>query len=146
MKRVNLLFVAALAIVFSLSTNSFAQDKPEGHLYTVTTWKIAIPEDGSRAELDSLMTVYHNKVVAKNDKIVSTKVLHHYWGSDNRDVVFINEYASWGDIEAAGDLQEKLTKEAWPDKAEAQKFFKAMGKYMIKHSDEIYMGMPDMSK
>ena len=146
MKRINLLFVAVLAIVFSFSTNSFAQDKPQGHFYTVTTWKFTIPEDGSRSELDSLMTVWHDMVIVKNDKVVSEKVLRHYWGHDMRDWVFVTEYASWADIEAAGDMQGKLVEAAWPDKMDRKKFFSAFNKYAVTHSDEIFQELPDLAK
>lgn len=146
MKKFYLLSLALIAMALSSSLSGYAQDKPQKHFYTVTTWKFTIPEDGSNAELDSLMKVWHDMVVVKNEKVVSEKVLRHYWGHDMRDWVFVTEYASWADIEAAGDMQGKLVEAAWPDKADRKKFFKAFNKYAVTHSDEIYQDQPDLAK
>ena len=146
MRRIYFLLASALIFILAASNSSYAQDEPKGHLYTVTTWKFSIPQDGSPAELDSLLKVYQDKVVVKNDKIISQKVWRHYWGADLRDWVVVSEFATWDDIEAAGDEGNKLSKEAWPDKADRQKFYKAFFKYVVTHSDEIYMDQPDLAK
>lgn len=145
MKRVYLLLLAFVFAAFLFPQSGVAQDE-KGHYFVVTTWKLLPPADGSNAQLDSLFTVYHDKVVAKNDKVVSQKVMHHVYGDDMRDWVVISEYASWNDIDAAGDVSNKLIKEAWPDKAERQKFFKTFFKYVQTHSDEIYQDMPGLTK
>jgi len=146
MKRVYLLSLVLACVAFLFCQSAFSQEKKEKHFFVITTWKLEIPEDGSNAELDSLFTVWHNKVITPNDKIISQKVLRHYWGHDMRDWVVITEYANWGDIDASGDVADKLIEEAWPDKAERTKFFKTFFKYAETHSDEIYQENPDLTK
>lgn len=133
-------FVAALMFSWNVVT---AQ---EGHFYTVTTWKMHVPEDGTRAELNRLLQEFTDKVTKKNDKVISEKVLHHVYGSDLRDVVIITEYANWNDIRAAGDMQDELVMKAWPDQGELAKWNKSFFKYVVTHSDEIYQENPDMAK
>jgi hypothetical protein len=136
-----------MVIVLISSIDSYAQEEEEeGHYYTVTTWKFKVPADGSNAELDSLLKVWQEEVVLKNDKILSEKVLRHLWGSDMRDWVFITEYANWNDIKEAGEMQGKLVEAAWPDKEDRKEFFKSFNKYGVTHSDELYMDLPALAK
>jgi len=131
MKRISqMLLVVALCCL--LNSNAVAQDN-QGHYYTVTTWKISIPEDGSRKEFNALMQEWTDKIVKKNDKVLSERVLRHDNGSDSRDVIIITEYASWNDIDAAQKTQSTLVKAAWPDGA----FMKKFNRYSVSHSDEI---------
>ncbi len=118
----------------------------EGPVYTVTTWKVSIPENGSNAEFISLLQEFHKKIVVPNNKIVSERALRHLSGSDSRDLTFITEYASWNDIDAAGTIQGELIEKAWPDETSRKEFFKKFNKYFLMHTDEIYSGMPEMSK
>ncbi len=143
MKQLTKIFVLLFAVML-LSGSSFAQD--DGNYYVVTTWKIEIPEDGSNAEFSEIMQEWYDKVVSKNDKIISERVLGHQSGSDMRDWVFVTEYASWNDIEAANDVQSKLVDEGWPNKDERGKFFDTFWKYVETHSDEIFQEKPKLRK
>lgn len=142
MKKLTFTFALAITVVL-LSANSFAQD---GSYYTMTTWKFMVPADGSNSELNDLMKEWHNKVVSKNDKIVSEKVLVHRSGADLRDWVFLSEYATWNDINEANDVQNKLVEEGWPDEDERKEFFAKFWKYVVTHSDEILQEKPELSK
>jgi len=141
MKWLSQIFAIIIAAFLLFNSSSFAQD---GHYYTSTTWKISTP--GDNAEFNAMLKEWHDKVVAKNDKIVSEKVLRHAYGNDMRDWVFITEYASWADIDAAGEVQNKLIEEAWPNKDERKKFFDTFWKYVVTHSDEIYQESPELKK
>ena len=143
MKQIIKISAMVIASVFFFLNTSVAQDS---HYYTVTTWKMTVPEDGSNKELNELFKEWHDKIVSKNDKIISEKVLRHANGSDSRDWVIITEYASWNDIDAANEIQNKLVKEAWETKEARQKYFKTFGKYGNMHSDEIYTGIKSLSK
>jgi len=118
----------------------------EGNYFTVTTWKLNIPENGTRAELDDLLKEFSEKITFKNDKIISERVLHHISGSDLRDLVVISEHASWNDIDAAANMQNELMKTAWPDEEERKAFFQSWNKYVVTHSDEIYQENPELTK
>lgn len=144
MKRFTQVTVA-IALFCLLTGSAFSQDN-EGHYYTITTWKIEIPQDGSRKEFNNLMKEWYEKITSKNDKIISERIMRHSSGSDLRDVVVITEYASWNDIDAAQKKQEELVEAAWPDKEQRQAFFKTFNKYSTTHSDEIYQETPSLRK
>ncbi|MBT8377679.1 MAG: hypothetical protein KJN64_00455 [Ignavibacteria bacterium] len=142
MKKLTFALVLTFAVML-LSANIIAQD---GNYYVMTTWKFSVPEDGSNSELNDLMKEWNEKVVMKNDKIVSEKAFVHRSGADMRDWVFLSEYASWGDIEAANDMQNNLVEEGWPNEEDRDKFFDTFWKYVITHSDEILMEKSELAK
>jgi hypothetical protein len=143
MKRLTLIFVLAI-VVMLFSGSGIAQD--EGHYYAITTWKLTVPADGSNAELNELFKEWYEKIVSKNDKVLSQKVLRHVTGSDMRDWVVISEYASWNDMDAAGDEQSRLVQEAWPNEDDRRAWFAKFGKYTVTHSDEILQERPELTK
>lgn len=143
MKQFSKIFLAIFIAFFLFNTNSFAQD---GNYYTVTTWKISVPENGSNAEFNELMKEWYDKVVSKNEKIISERVLTHRSGNDMRDWVFITEYASWNDINDAATRQNELVQEAWPNADDRRKFFNKFFSYTDTHSDEILQEVPGLRK
>lgn len=143
MKTIKSIFGGLLFMTFLFTTCGLAQ---EGHYYEITTWKLQVPQDGTRAELNDLMKEFAENVVFKNDKVISQKVMRHITGADVRDVVIISEYASWNDIDAASTMQNKLTEEAWSNEDERAQFFKDFGKYVVTHSDEILQEIPELTK
>ncbi len=146
MRYISSIFVIT-ALFCLLSSNAFSQEQQEErHFYVIQTWKVDIPEDGTRAELDQLMKEWAEKVTRKNDKIISERVLIHNMSSDSRDMIVISEYASWNDIEAAQDMQQKLLEAAYPDEKERRAFNRKIGQYFSKHSDEIFQERPAFGK
>ncbi len=143
MKQIIKISAMIITTLFFFLNTTVAQ---ENHYYTITTWKMTVPEDGSNKELNELFKEWKDKIVAKNDKIISEKVLRHTMGSDSRDWIIITEYASWNDIGAANEIQKKLINEGWKSKEERQKYFKTFGKYGNMHSDEIYTSLKGLSK
>lgn len=142
MKRTTLMFIAIFGLVF-LTGTAIAQD---GNYYTVTTWKISAPEGGSMSEFTEIMQEWYDKVVSKNEYIVSERVLRHQSGADMRDWVFITEYKSWNDIDKAGDRQNELVQEAWKTAEERGDFFSKFFSYARTHSDEIMQEVPGVRK
>lgn len=122
--------------------------KRKPHIFIVTTYKAAIPEGGTAAEMDSLVSQFFRAVDKKNSKILSSKTLVHYYGSDLRDWVVINEYRTWADIEAADKISQKLVKKKWPNAKTRKEYFRKIAKYFsgFVHSDEIYMEKPMLRK
>lgn len=135
--------VALLLISLFVWTGTYGQ---EGPYYTVTTWKVVIPENGSNSEFNSLLTEFQQKVSIPNKKVISETVMRHLSGSDSRDLVIISKYANWNDIDAAAALQGELINKAWPTENSRSEFFKKFNKYFLMHSDEIYSGLPAMDK
>lgn len=142
-KYFTMLILLALTILFA--GNLLAQDNP-GSYYTITTWKIKVPDDGSRKEFMDMMKEWHTKVTMKNSKIISERSLSHVSGGDLRDFVVITEYASWNDIEAANQEQGKLVEAGWPDKEKRKAFFDRFWQYAQTHSDEICQDAPVLRK
>ncbi|GAB4329673.1 MAG: hypothetical protein Kow0037_04810 [Calditrichia bacterium] len=134
-----------LAISLLAAGNIFSQESKASY-YTITTWKIQVPEDGSRKEFLDMMKEWHTKVTLKNSKILSERSLLHQSGNDMRDFVLITEYASWNDIEAASEEQGKLVEAGWPDKEKRKAFFDRFWQYAKTHSDEIFRDDPALRK
>ncbi|MCM4171406.1 hypothetical protein DHD32_07935 [Arenibacter sp. TNZ] len=143
MKSLKSIIGTLIVMAFFIPTTGAAQ---EGHYYTVTTWKLSIPENGSRAELNAHLKEFSEKITFKNDKVISEKVFHHISGADLRDLVVISEYANWNDIEAASNKQNELMKTAWPKEEDRLAFIKSWSKYVVTHSDEIYQENPELTK
>lgn len=138
--------IGILAVSLLMNPGLFAQEEEQARYYTVTTWKVDIPDDGSRAEFNQMMEEWAEKITRKNSKISNEWVMRHQSGSDSRDLVVITEYASWNDIEAAQKEQTKLVEAAWPDKKVRDAHMKKLFRYFVSHSDEIYTGVPAFSK
>jgi hypothetical protein len=87
---------------------------------------------------------YFDKVTQKNDLIVGTNVLVHYYTNDNSEVLFATTYRTWADLEKAELKNEELAKAAWPDETQRQAFFdKQRSYYTSEHSDEIRSILPN---
>ena|GEM_PF-1501958 len=139
MKTFRQKFSALLIVLLFTASTLYAQDGP---YYTVTTWKIEIPENGSNAEFNTLMKEFNQKIVAPNQHIVSEKVMRHASGSDSRDLVIVTEYKNWNAIDASATRQGELMNTAWGSEAARKEFFQKFNKYFLMHTDEIYLGMP----
>lgn len=144
MKRISTIFII-MALTIMFTGNVFSQNN-RGHYYTITTWKIKSPDDGSRKEFMDMMKEWHQKVTLKNSKIISERSFNHASGSDMRDFVIITEYASWNDMEAANEEQNRLVEAGWPDKEKRGAFMKRFFQYAETHSDEICQEVPALRK
>lgn len=129
------LFVAFI----SMNDSAFAQ-QAQGNVFVMTNFERAFPDDGSARELDSLATLYLNKLFgADNEYVVSCKAVRHWWGHNNRDFIQIVEVKSWEDVIKANQRANELFEQAWPTGEARDAFNDAYNKYFTgKHSDEIY--------
>lgn len=148
MKTIHSLTLILFAFMLLNSTTIQAQDTDvsEDHIFVVVTWETMRPEDGTVAEMDSLMTLYQSEVINKNELIISEKNLRHLYGSNSSDWIVITEYANWNDVEAAGKMNDELFLTYWATPEERRAFNKAFGKYFGSHSDEIYTSLAKFSK
>ena len=115
-------------------------EKPQEALVTVTTMHRNLSKtNGSRDEWLALEKEYFDKVTKKNDLILGSNVLTHYFTPDNTEILMVHAYANWDDIEKSADKDEELIKAAWPDEAARKAFFNKRSSYYAgNHSDEIY--------
>ena len=87
-----------------------------------------------------------------NPNVLAFYVLQHTWGSDSRDIVMVNVYRSWADIEApCGEpcqqwADENMPEEDSPEMEEMQELWQTYMKYSGRHSDEIYTARLDLAK
>ena len=134
----------------SFSTLVQAQDnvapEEDGHIFVIVTFEVLRPVDGRRAERDSIVDLYYEHVIAKNDLIISEKNLRHLYGSNSGDWVIVTEYANWNDVEVAGEKNDELFMEKWATEEERQAFNKVFWKYFGEHKDEIYLADPRFAK
>ncbi|MUP46590.1 hypothetical protein E0K83_12660 [Gramella sp. BOM4] len=134
-------FLLALAINLTILAQETSQEfKPVYITMTTTHWN----DDPETNFSDWLATEqeYFKNVTAKNDLIIDSGVYTHYFTPDNSEVVLVNVYENWEDIEKANELNQKLIEEAWPDEKKRQEFFdKQAGYYLPDHRDEIYLSM-----
>ena len=134
-------FLSFLLILFCAAwSNSTLAQEAQGNVFVMTNFERAFPEKGSARELDSLSTLYMDKVYGSgNEFVVSHKAVRHWWGHNNRDFVAIIEVKSWDDVTKAFERSNELFEKAWPTKEARDEFNKAYNKYFTgKHSDEIY--------
>lgn len=133
-------FSIAGFIFFAILTTTILNAQDEARIVVVTTahWNPNL-EDFSMDNWKATEKEYFDKAIQKNELIVSSNVLMHYFTADNSEIKFINVYSSWSDIEKAAARNAELAKEAWPNKKDRDAFFKKQGKYYSNmHSDEIY--------
>lgn len=86
---------------------------------------------------------YFDKVTMKNDLILSSGYYTHFFTPDNSEIIIVNVYKNWEDLEKANVKSNELAKAAWPDEKARKAFFDKQEKYYSPHhSDEIYMSLP----
>ncbi len=137
MKQIRFAFAIAFAGVI-IAGSAHAQDQSANHLFVATTQKASMPEGGRAAERDSLLQVYHEQVTKKNPHVLSQRVMQHFYGNNNHDVVTVTEYKDWASIDAATTMDTELFEKYWKDEAARRQFNRAFNKYFSGHSDEIY--------
>lgn len=139
-----------LVLIFSNSANLISQEEGEQQEFqpvyiTMTTTHWNNDPDTDFSDWLDTEKEYFEKVTSKNDLILSSGVYTHYFTADNSEVVLVNVYKSWGDIEKANEENQRLAEEAWPDEDDRQAFFeKQQSYYEPDHNDEIYQSMQYM--
>ena len=131
-------------LLLFLSVSVFAQQESPTFYVEVTTmhWNMDL-ENFSMDEWKQTEVEYHQKVIMKNEHILSTSVLQHHFTEDSSEIVFVTVYPSWMAIEESAKRNDELAKAAWPDEEERKAFFKKQNKfYATEHSDEIYQTIP----
>lgn len=133
--------VLSLSLLFNFYLIAQEDSEPkEPKFITATTfhWNVDL-EDATPEKWKAVEKEFFDNVTAKNEFILGTDVLVHYFTSDNTEVIFVNAFASWGDIEAAQKRSGELIEEAWPDEEKRKEYFKKRNSYYVDlHSDEIY--------
>jgi hypothetical protein len=142
MKTTNRILFAIAIMLLCFNTSIAQEAQPSPQYYTVTTMHWDMDYDGD----DDWMAIekeYFDKVVMKNEYILGSSYYGHRYTADNSELLYVNVYADWAAIDNATKRNAELAKQAWPDKAARDAFFKKRDAFTTAyHSDEIYAVLP----
>ena len=144
MKTTNRLSIVAFTMLMLFSTTIFAQEDSKRPMYVVATtmyWNMN-NDNFKMDEWKATEKEYMDKVTKKNSLVMSARFYTHRFTADNTELMYVQTYASWDDIDKAGEKNAELEKAAWPDENARKAFFKKRDNYYAaEHSDEIYATM-----
>jgi hypothetical protein len=141
MKQNKFLVLEMLICTFLLGVTTYAQADQKPVYITVTTMYRNLDADAK--DWRKTEQEYYDKVTSKNDLIIGSEILTHYFTANSSEILSVSVYKTWEDIEKANDVSDELIKKAWPDEKARKAFFdKQRTYYMPKHSDEIYTSQP----
>ncbi len=140
-----IMLVLQTNIVFSQETKEEAQQPP---VIVVTTAHADFDyKEGTYKDWLELEKEYFEKVTSKNEYLMNTNVLTHYYTEDNSEVKFVRVCKDWNDIENSSDNIKGLIETHWPDEEKRKEFFKKYGQYFTGwHADYIYQNIPELMK
>ena len=137
MRKRTFFSLGMIILTFLLSMDIHAQDPPKPVFITMTTLHRNFNTDGK--DWKATEQEYFDKVTSKNDLIIGSEILTHYYTENSSEVILVNVYKTWEDIEKAQAINDELAKKAWPDEKARTAFFdKHRSYYLPMHSDEIY--------
>ena len=88
---------------------------------------------------------YFDKVTSKNEFIRSSTYYIHRFSDDSSEILLVQSFSSWEDIDNSANRNSELVLEAWPDDNERNVFLKKLSSfYKLFHSDEIYATLPQI--
>ncbi|MFV5688756.1 hypothetical protein ACM55M_09060 [Flavobacterium sp. ZT3R25] len=137
MKKKDNLALVLLILTFQFSIGMFAQEDQKPVFITVTT--LHRNQDTDSKDWKQTEQEYFDKVTSKNDLIIGSEILNHYYTENSSEVLLVSVFKTWEDIEKANDVSDELIKKGWPDEKIRKDFFDKYNTYYSKmHSDEIY--------
>jgi len=146
MKRSILYLMMVATILLSAPIGALAQ-APTSNVVNMQYLKTKSPENGTPSARDSLIAIYNDNVVKKNDKIISHREYAHFFTANSKDYLIIEEYKDLASMEEAFTMSTELEKKAWPDATQRKAFFDAMEAYFEEwHGDALYHMNPKLSK
>jgi len=146
MKTTNRFFTALVVMLMLFNFQSIeAQDdapkRPE--YFTMTTMYWNLDNDATNEDWEAIEKEYKEKVTNKNEHIMGSSFITHLLTDNSREVIYVQTYPTWEDIDKAGARNSELEKEAWPDEDARNAFLdKQAAFYSDYHSDEIFATMP----
>ena len=143
MKTTNQLLSVIVIMLLLFTSSIFAQDETGPQYITVTTmhWNMD-NDDFDMDEWKATEKEYVEKVTKKNELIVGASFYVHLYSADNTELIYVQSYANWEDIDKSGARDAELSREAWPDSLARRAYFQKRNNYYSDlHSDEIYATM-----
>ena len=140
-RNIYLITVVLAGLLATTLTVAAQEETQEGPAFvTVSTWHWNMDyEDFDMDTWKAVEKEYYDKVTAKNELIMGSGVYLHHFTPDNSELLRVNSFASWEDIDKATERSNVLIREGWPDEAAREAFMqKRNAYYSDMHSDEIY--------
>ena len=147
MKTTNRFFTTLIGLLMCFNVSMNAQEDAKPMYITVTTmhWNMDY-KDFKMDEWKAVEKEFLDKVVMKNEHILSASFYLHRLTADNTELLYVQSFASWDAIDKASKRSNELSLEAWPKDEDAKIYFdKRNAYYAPEHSDEIYAVM-DIAK
>lgn len=132
-----------MLLIFNVSFVKAQEDEPKRPMYlTATTMYWAKDYEGTMDDWKAAEKEYLEKVTKKNDYIIHAAYHTHLFTENSNEIVYVQGFASWEDIDKAATRNSELEKEAWPDDTARREFMdKLQSAYSMYHSDEIMVTM-----
>lgn len=139
--------IFALAFIvfafYSCSENKSEIDKP----YYSVVYRMKDRDSVNLEERRKLEQEFFDKVTSKNNYIAGHEFLINQSQGGVNDVVIINTFKNWGDIEKSKNLTEELIAKAWPDETARKAFFESLNSgYDLSYSNDIYVSTMNEKK
>jgi hypothetical protein len=137
--RYSLILAAACTGLLVLAGPAAAQDAPQTHVVTVTTFEVPFTElEGFWAVVDKYIVPQDKQ----NPHILSERIAAHNWGDAKKTVWFIAEYASLSEIDASDDWGNDYFDKTFPEGSAVRDsantaFEEHFLKYFGEHEDNI---------
>lgn len=145
MKSRKTLTMGIIGMMILVGAKINAQEKEKPVYITITTLHRNI--DAKAKDWKASEQEYFDKITKKNDLIIGSEILTHYYTDDNTEILLVNVFKTWEDIEKANTVTNDLIKKAWPDEKARNTFFDKYDSYYTPvHSDEIYQSLTSIGE
>ncbi len=139
-------FLAFVFVLFAIYSCTESQSLDNESVYTVV-YKLKDRDSVNLEERRKLEQEFFDKVTSKNKFIAGHEFLINQNPDGRNDVVIMNSFKKWDDIEKSRILTEELIDKAWPDEAERKAFFEALNNgYDLSYSNDIYVSTKNEKK
>ncbi|MGJ5642585.1 hypothetical protein [Formosa sp. S-31] len=139
-----LLTIICIGSSFLLSGQIAKKGAPKFVTVTYLHWDF----ENGKLDIDGWKRVekeYFDNVTSKNEFLRSSTFYIHRFSDDSSELVLINSYDSWEDINKANDRNKELEEEAWPLEQKRKEVLGNISKYYTAyHADEIYRTLPQI--
>jgi len=137
MQRINIFKTILTSFFLLLFFIGFGQDFSKDSYY-VSILRLHGEVDAYREEWQSIEQEFFDKVINKNDYIKGHEMLIETIDNRLSEVLIINMYKDWSDIELARKRTDELIEEAWPDEKKRAEYFEKQNKnFSLYYSNEI---------
>lgn len=124
-----------LSAFLLFSSSVIAQDD-DTRVVHVQTFKM-ISNLGDDADAFNEMLRRQSGVINKDERVLSSRIVRHYWGADSRDLVIITDFKDMATLEAFYNELGDITETALGEE-QAEMDNDLWNKYVGMHSDEVY--------